>query len=257
MSFDGETPIWHGSVLIVTKPGNTQPRLDLKCLGDLGSSNSSGKFGVSSLPRSQSFDGIKLYQDPDKAFWRFRIHLPLQSFEARWQYTIPNMQFLSDVAKNPSRAFIVPAASDSLRIMFHSCNGFSVGTDEDFWSGPVLWNDVLRVHQRRPFHVMIGGGDQIYNDGIRVNGPLKAWTAIGNPRKRAAYPFSEQMRADCDKYYTDNYIQYGSFNPHLCACILTGGKLVFYRAVCECQCANSANQRLVSSEESLSKEFKS
>jgi hypothetical protein len=33
----------------------------------------------------------------------------------------------------------------------------------------------------KPFHVMVGGGDQIYNDGIRVDGPLKPWTMISNP----------------------------------------------------------------------------
>ena len=27
----------------------------------------------------------------------------------------------------------------------------------------------------------LGGGDQIYNDGIRVKGPLRAWTDIANP----------------------------------------------------------------------------
>jgi len=35
-------------------------------------------------------------------------------------------------------------------------------------AGPVLWNNVLELHAKRPFHCMIGGGDQIYNDGIRV-----------------------------------------------------------------------------------------
>jgi hypothetical protein len=30
----------------------------------------------------------------------------------------------------------------------------------------------------------IGGGDQIYNDGIRVAGPLNRWSNIANPKKR-------------------------------------------------------------------------
>jgi hypothetical protein len=54
----------------------------------------------------------------------------------------------------------------------------------------------------------LGGGDQIYNDGIRVKGPLRAWTDIGNPKKRRDYPFPEQLRKDCDKYYADNYIRW-------------------------------------------------
>jgi hypothetical protein len=44
--------------------------------------------------------------------------------------------------------------------MFHSCNGFSVGTDEEAYSGTPLWSDVLRQHEEKPIHVMIGGGDR-------------------------------------------------------------------------------------------------
>jgi hypothetical protein len=29
-----------------------------------------------------------------------------------------------------------------------------------------LWRDVLYCHQQRPIHVMLGGGDQIYNDTV-------------------------------------------------------------------------------------------
>jgi hypothetical protein len=36
-------------------------------------------------------------------------------------------------------------------------------------AGPALWNNVLELHAKRPFHCMIGGGDQIYNDGVRVS----------------------------------------------------------------------------------------
>ena len=60
---------------------------------------------------------------------------------------------------------------------------------------------------------MIGGGDQIYNDGVRVNGPLKAWTDIGNPHKRRNYPFDNKMREDCDKYYYENYVRWYSTEP--------------------------------------------
>jgi len=100
-----------------------------------------------------------------------------------------------------------------MRIMFHSCNGFSVGTDEDFWSGPALWNDVLRTHEQRPFHVMVGGGDQIYNDGVRVHGPLKSWTDIKNPHTRRSFPFDNNMRAACDQFYYENYVRWYSTEP--------------------------------------------
>ena len=223
--------IWNGSVLIVTKPGQRPPpALTLKCLGlqderasnalepPNGATNHHGPSlngqGSKSL-QDQSILGVKLYEDPLKAFWRFVLDLPLKDHEVRWEYSIANIRFLSGVSarNHASRIFAVPSMSQSMHIMFHSCNGFSVGTDEDAWSGPALWNDVLRSHEQKPFHVMIGGGDQIYNDGVRVDGPLKAWTAIGNPKKRREYHFDEELRKACDMYYFNHYVEWYTTEP--------------------------------------------
>lgn len=199
---DGQSR-WHGSVLIVISPGAPQPRLLVRCSGGIGTTN---------RPRGPSDPiyaaGEKLYEDPKKAFWRFLIRVPIQEFEAKWEYSIPTFSFGST-----SQTFVVPAQTQSMRIMFHSCNGFSVGTDTEAWSGPALWNDVNGMHAAVPFHVMIGGGDQIYNDGVRVDGPLKTWTEIGNPKKRRDFPFNEELRAECDEYYYQNYISWYSTEP--------------------------------------------
>ena len=152
-------------------------------------------------------EGLCLYSDPRNTFWRFDLSVPIEEREGQWAYTLPGLRFHS--RKKPrTSVFHVPAAAESMRIMFHSCNGFSVGTDVDEWSGPALWHDVLRRHGEKPFHVMLGGGDQIYNDGIRVDGPLRKWTSIGNPRKRREYPFPESLRQECDDYYLRNYIRW-------------------------------------------------
>ncbi|OQO12095.1 hypothetical protein B0A48_02734 [Cryoendolithus antarcticus] len=194
----GSNPIWHGSVLVVTTPGSVPEGLWL--------SRSGGQNGLLNGHSERSFNGNKLYEDPRKAFWQFSIDLPFQDEESLWEYSIARM--VDARSKSPvtkPTTFTVPSKHESMRIMFHSCNGFSVGTDEEAWSGPALWNDVLRVHAQKPFHVMIGGGDQIYNDSVRVKGPLKPWTDISNPRKRREYPFGDKLRADCDDYYFDNY----------------------------------------------------
>ncbi|KAF2143717.1 uncharacterized protein K452DRAFT_357346 [Aplosporella prunicola CBS 121167] len=208
MSNELGRPTWHGSVLIVTTPGQLEPELLLAEVGPVDGSAVSGT-------QTQSFKGFKLYEDPRKAFWRFLIHLPFQDYEARWQYKIPNLRVVEGSGKgDPSTStFVVPSASQSMRILFHSCNGFSVGTDVDAWSGPALWNDVLRVQEKKPFHVMIGGGDQIYNDGVRVDGPLRSWTDIGNPKKRRDFPFNEDLRAECDEYYYKNYVRWYNHRP--------------------------------------------
>ena len=201
-------PIWHGSVLIVTKPGQQTPKLTLLAAGPVDVSIQNAPF----VGGNSTFLADKLYEDPDKAFWRFLIELPIQKFESRWAYTIKGLTHVEGSEQKP-QTFAVPSISQSMRILFHSCNGFSVGTDVDAWSGPALWNDVLRMHDQKPFHVMLGGGDQIYNDGVRVDGPLKTWTAISNPHKRREFPFNEQMRADCDEYYFQNYVRWYGHKP--------------------------------------------
>ncbi|KAF2129377.1 hypothetical protein P153DRAFT_316272 [Dothidotthia symphoricarpi CBS 119687] len=203
-------PIWHGSVLIVTTPGQQDPQLVLSPAGAIDPNVGHAAYNA---PSERAFRAEKLYEDPHRAFWRFILDVPFQQFEARWQYDIRGLTYVDPESAAKPQTFVVPSTSQSMRIMFHSCNGFSVGTDVDAWSGPALWNDVLRMHGQKPFHVMIGGGDQIYNDGVRVDGPLKPWTAIHNPHKRREFLFGEKMRADCDEYYFNNYVRWYSHKP--------------------------------------------
>lgn len=208
MSVDNESSTWYGSVLVVTAPGQGQPELALRHAGPV----SQADYGTTAHPPTTT-RATKLYEDPEKAFWRFSLSLPLSEYEARWEYTIPGLQYANGSQVPSSWSFAVPARSQSMRIMFHSCNGFSVGTDTDSWAGPALWNDVLRVHAQRPFHVMVGGGDQIYNDGIRVDGPLRPWTEIANPHKRHHHHFDGKLRAECDEYYYNNYVRWYGHEP--------------------------------------------
>ncbi|KAL3428027.1 transcription factor [Phlyctema vagabunda] len=177
-------------------------------------SNGAHANGASDVlsPPDMRIAGVKLYSDPVNTFWRFDLEVRMQAYELQCAYEIPGLNF-SKGKKTDKNEFYVPAIAESMRIMFHSCNGFSVGTDEKAWSGPALWNDVQRVHKVTPFHVMLGGGDQIYNDGIRVSGPLRAWSDISNPTKRRHHLFPESLRKECDDYYVNNYIRWYSTEP--------------------------------------------
>lgn len=205
-----EQPQWHGSVLIVTRAGQKPGQLSLRCTGAWNAGASAVTNGSGhDASQERSFPAEKLYEDPQRGFWRYVIDVPFQEQEATWQYNIPDMVHVKDGSPitKPLR-FVVPSKHESMRIMFHSCNGFSVGTDMNTWTGPVLWNDVLRVHNEQPMHIMIGGGDQIYNDSVRVDGPLRPWTDISNPKKRRDFPFNEEMRKKCDDYYFENYVRW-------------------------------------------------
>ncbi|KAI1107613.1 hypothetical protein F4804DRAFT_105100 [Jackrogersella minutella] len=222
---------WYGSVLIVTKGGgkihNFQPILSLGRVevarGQAGLLNESSAVngegeGSSAIRSNHGTDiaGVCLYSDPRSTFWAFPLACDIADTEAKWAYSIADVRYRSET-KPKTNYFFVPAIDESMRMMFHSCNGFSVGTDEEAWSGLALWNDVMRNHAKAPFHVMIGGGDQIYNDGIRVKGPLREWTDIGNPKKRRDFPFPETLRAKCDDYYLKNYIRWYSTEPFAAA----------------------------------------
>jgi hypothetical protein len=112
--------------------------------------NATASFNSSQESR---VSGTKLYSDPQNTFWRFSLQIPMQQSQIQCEYTIPGLNFTQG-RKTDKQNFFIPAISESCKILFHSCNGFSVGTDEDAWSGAALWNDVIRVHKKTPFHVM-------------------------------------------------------------------------------------------------------
>lgn len=176
---------WFGSVLVVTKGGKIPdghdqwvPELVLKKLGYRAPNGHVTTAAPASTPastRRPSRDqahatvqegetesaaggvtrvkGVLLYADLRNRFWRFSLDLEMEVMETQWEYEIPSLRFVTE-GKTDRQIFFVPSVNESMRIMFHSCNGFSVGTDELAWSGAALWNDVRRVHQESPFHVM-------------------------------------------------------------------------------------------------------
>ncbi|KAL1889402.1 hypothetical protein Cpir12675_005802 [Ceratocystis pirilliformis] len=194
---------WLGSVLVVTCGGGATvgnaPRLALTAVMPPRTAG----------PQMPEMLGTCLYSDPRCTFWQFSLEVPLLEVAARWRYEMPELHAKGS-KKLPAREFYVPAATECMRSMFFSCNGFSIGTDEQAWSGIALWNDVMRRHKQEPFHVMIGGGDQIYNDSIRIQGPLREWTQISNPKKRRDHDFSDDFRRKCDNFYLENYISWYS-----------------------------------------------
>jgi hypothetical protein len=118
-----------------------------------GASNTNGAGAGGSSPWEAHVSGTRLYSDPSNTFWRFDLQVPMQQEEIQCEYSISGVTFTRD-GKGDKQRFYIPAITESMRIMFHSCNGFSIGTDEEAYSGACLWNDVGRVHAKTPFHVM-------------------------------------------------------------------------------------------------------
>lgn len=172
-----ERETWRGSVMIVTTDDmsdySPQPviRLFFEPKSDatgtkVGPGRATSDFpGVGNprneQPLSKNGEGMRKYREVEATklhaergvtFWRFNIEVELGNQQTRIGYRIN---------RGPSITFWVPANGETMNIMFHSCNGFSLSVNPDDFCGPdPLWSDVLREHQQKPFHVMLGGGDQ-------------------------------------------------------------------------------------------------
>ncbi|KAI9679933.1 MAG: hypothetical protein M1817_004948 [Caeruleum heppii] len=148
--------------------------------------------------RYSEAEGIRLHSERGVTFWRFSIEVELGQQQSRIAYRIN---------RGPATAFWVPARDESMNIMFHSCNGFSLSVDPNDLSGPdPLWRDVLNAHQTRPFHVMIGGGDQIYNDAVlRQTTLFQQWVTIKNPLHKHSAEFTAAIKEELETFYLERY----------------------------------------------------
>lgn len=155
------------------------------------------------LQKFKEVRGFRLHTERGCTFWRFNVEVELRDRQQRIAYRIN---------RGPCNSFWVPARGHSMNTMFHSCNGFSIGAKANALSGPdPMWRDVLNNHQSTPFHVMIGGGDQIYNDEVGDECELFTdWLEIRNPFHKHNAPFTAEMQAQLQDFYFENYLQWFS-----------------------------------------------
>ncbi|KAJ5380114.1 uncharacterized protein N7496_002542 [Penicillium cataractarum] len=149
--------------------------------------------------------GVRLYADAarDVTFWRFSLEIELSATQQRIAYRIN---------QGPALGFWVPAMGKPMNIMFHSGNGFGPNVDPNPMCGPdPLWRDILNEHQTQPFHVMIGGGDQIFNDSVITDlGLFQEWIKIKNAADRYGAPLTPEFRAELEKFYLERYASWFS-----------------------------------------------
>ncbi|PNH46778.1 hypothetical protein VD0004_g1361 [Verticillium dahliae] len=147
--------------------------------------------------------GFRLHAERGYTFWRFNIEVELGAKQQRIAYRIN---------RGPAMGFWVPAKGQSMNIMFHSCNGFSMSVNPNDLSGPdPMWRDVLNNHQTNPFHVMIGGGDQVYNDCLIGQSDLfNDWLDIRNPLQKHNAPFTPAMQNELESLYLERYCMWFS-----------------------------------------------
>ncbi|GAA5845717.1 hypothetical protein JCM9279_006083 [Rhodotorula babjevae] len=212
--------VWHGFAMLVTTDAgsdySTKPTLSVQwdaTAGQLVDKLASMQLGPADAPRPDPHTGteegvhsqrivaeqIHTYYSlaGGQTFWRWKLEIPLGEREEEIFYSVNNGQ---------ENSFWVPAFDQEFRVMYHSCNGFSGGVDTEAFNGPdPLWRDVLRKHEQKPIHVMVGGGDQIYNDPLTREPEIAPWINETDVSKKIAAPFTDEMKFALDRFFFNAY----------------------------------------------------
>jgi len=185
-----------------TTPGNTYANEQPGTRPNITGARSKEKDGEK-VGKVVEIPGTRLHAERGVTFWKFNVEIHLGQEQMRIAYRIN---------RGPAVGFWVPARGQAMNMMFHTCNGFSLSVNPHDFSGPdPLWRDVLNSHQTRPFHVMIGGGDQVYMDACTIQTTyFREWADHRNPHYKATTPFTEEMQDELEEFYLNRYAMWFS-----------------------------------------------
>ncbi|KAJ1929128.1 hypothetical protein IWQ60_001436 [Tieghemiomyces parasiticus] len=179
------TRVFSGSVLVISTRGNLA-RAPMLTIVDQG-------------VVVDQIEGQAIDQLGNHTFWRFGFRLQLTDNERPIQYSIN---------QGRQHRFVLPSATRSWRWMFYSCNGFSASIKDpmgEFNGANPLWDDFLGKHERMPYHVMVGGGDQLYCDAVWTLPELKPFLDCKDKKKRKQVTFTPEMQYAVEQFYFNHY----------------------------------------------------
>ncbi|KAG8822418.1 hypothetical protein FRC19_006026 [Serendipita sp. 401] len=160
-------------------------------------------------------------------FWRFMLEIPVNPDPTkglRVTYAINkpkkppvDLHLGQHPGADPQRLstditfHIAPTGSD-MRFAAYSCNGFSDGIDPDIFKGEgfdsgfdPVWADLLQHHEERPFHALMGGGDQIYCDPLTKEPELVEYMKLKTNSEKIGYPLTDSIAFAIDRFYFNHY----------------------------------------------------
>lgn len=207
IEIDYERRSWRGSCMLVLN-SKEAPSLPLLLIAN--------KSQTQIMMSPAKVECIDVYRH-EYYFWRYELMLPLLCEPQTVQYS-------SDCLPSKVFDFHLPAIQDSMRFMFYSCAGFSNvprSLKEKYKEkGAPLWQDVLDRHNSdMPFHVMLGGGDQLYQDSLIFHDFMKPWVAEKNPKKRLAMKLGQDMKDGFEEFFFWNYISNFGYVFSVQACV--------------------------------------
>ncbi|KAI7900000.1 uncharacterized protein BX663DRAFT_519258 [Cokeromyces recurvatus] len=193
---------WRGSILIVSSDPSPPP-IQVQLIALTTGQSTTIETRVEKL---DSFRQI--YH-----FWRYDLRLKLTDQPQRLIYSTPHQNWAQ-----PQFEVHLPAYFETMRFMFYSCNGFSdipqEVKDKFGEKEAPLWQDVLDRHEVMPFHVLLGGGDQLYQDRLIKEDFMKPWVAEKDPVRRLAMKLSPEMKDGFEEFYFSNYCKNFGFKEN-------------------------------------------
>jgi hypothetical protein len=150
-NYNAQTHVYTASVMIVLHPKIQADPSTLRLI--YGPANSKVES-----------PGIHLDTYKGWTFWRFNLTVQLTESPQTIEYVVP---YAGEAEQPKSFSFLVPSNTQPWRWLFYSCNGFHGEHKRAELHGiQPLWTDFFEQHKAKPFHVQVGGGDQIYNDPV-------------------------------------------------------------------------------------------
>ncbi len=182
--------------------------------------------GPLTLPSAAPVAPERLAARQGHGFWRYDFSLPLGDREACVPYALAGREW-------PVR---LPAARGGRRLAYAACGGTEGEEEEEEGGGGgpapasarnALWRKLAAEHARRPFHLLLHGGDQLYADTIWGEVPeLGAWRRLPWRAGNAA-PFTPAMAEGAGAYYLRRYLRLWS-QPEVAPLLATVPSLMMW-----------------------------
>lgn len=191
---------YNGSVLVIVKNGDGKEapvvsyRRGPVSEAESGSVSEEEKLQVKMFHKDE-LAGDKFY------FYRYTVRIPLEEYDQLVRYSL-------DGEWCEHYRFYIPAKSRNFNVIAYSCNGFSLTVDTSVFKGS-MWFDILRKHADIHYNVMLGGGDQIYSDSIRIAcSKIDKWLEIKDPIRKATTKVTPAFRIEMENFYLREYVEW-------------------------------------------------
>ena len=150
---------------------------------------------------------VKIQDTYRGSFWRAEVDIQTQQKAQRINYMISIGG--EDALGGHNRRvweFHIPGKTDTPKLAYASCNGFSSADLMTKTEDPyLLWERMVGEHEKEAFSLLLMGGDQLYADEIWSRVPtLNEWGEL--PRKaKIKRKASKLMKGQIERFYDDLY----------------------------------------------------